>query len=178
MKSGRCYTNVVTVRSVSLLYFKQPMISATEVIEHVESLLLPILRDEGLEAVDIEFKRSGRRWLLRVSIDKEGGVTISDCERVSRELGQLLDVEDAIDHAYTLEVSSPGLTRRLKKREDFVRYAGRACRIVTSEQVDGRNDFSGIIGAVIGDSVEIQGELGIFTIPLCAIKKARLEFTL
>jgi ribosome maturation factor RimP len=154
------------------------MISQGEVIEHVESLLLPILRDEGLEAVDIEFRRTGQRWLLRLYIDREGGVTISDCERVSRELGQILDVEDVIDHAYTLEVSSPGLTRPLKKREDFVRYQGKTCKVVTREKVEGKNDFQGIINAVSDDSVEIQGELGVFTIPFCAIKKARLELTL
>jgi ribosome maturation factor RimP len=154
------------------------MRSEREVIEQVESLLLPILRDEGLESVDIEFIRSGRRWVLRLFIDKEGGVTISDCERVSREFGRLLDVEDIIDHAYTLEVSSPGLTRPLRKMEDFVRYRGKTCRIVTSEKVEGRTDFRGIINTVSSDSLEIQGELGVFTIPFCAIKKARLEFTL
>jgi ribosome maturation factor RimP len=154
------------------------MKSQGEVIEHVESLLLPILRELGLEAVDIEFKRSGKRWLLRLYIDREEGVTISDCERVSRELGRLLDVEDLIEHAYTLEVSSPGLTRPLRKREDFVRYHGKACRIVTREKVEGRNDIRGTIGAVTDDSVEIQGEFDVFTLPFCAIKKAHLEFTL
>ncbi len=154
------------------------MIFEEEIIGHVEKLLLPILREEAIDLADMEFKSSGKRWMLRIYIDRPGGVTIADCERVNRELGRILDVEDLIDHPYTLEVSSPGLTRQLKKREDFTRYKGRLCRIITKEKVYDRNEFKGKIRDVIDDKVEIEGKINVFTVPICAIKKANLEFEL
>ncbi len=98
--------------------------TAAEIVEQITRTVEPILQESALELVDVEFQPSGRRWLLRIYIDKEGGVTIADCERVSRELDRLLDVEDMIDHPYVLEVSSPGLTRRLRKKADFERVQG------------------------------------------------------
>jgi ribosome maturation factor RimP len=152
------------------------MISQKETVEKIEGVLTPILQEDGLELVEIEFRPSGKRWLLRIFIDKKGGVTIDDCARVSRELGRILDVDDILEHAYTLEVSSPGLTRPLKRIEDFERYKGRICKIVTREAIDDGNQFEGEIIDVQGDVVEIKGKLGIFTIPICAIKKAHLDY--
>jgi ribosome maturation factor RimP len=154
------------------------MISENEIIEKIESMLNPILAEESIELVELEFKPAGKRWALRIFIDKEGGVTLADCEKVNRELGRILDVEDFIDHPYTLEVSSPGLTRRLRKREDFARYKGKLCKIVTNERIDDKTEFSGKIVDVTDDKVEIKGKIDVFTIPLCAIKKANLEFEL
>ena len=154
------------------------MISERETIERIERILTPILEEESVELIDIEFRPSGKRWLLRIYIEKEGGVTISDCEKVNRELGRTLDVEDVLDHPYTLEVSSPGLTRPLKNIKDFERYTGKQCRIVTSKPVEGRNEFAGEIIGTTGDGVEIRGKSGVFTIPLCDIKKAHLDFGL
>lgn len=154
------------------------MVYEQEIIEKIESFLAPIVREEAVELVDVEFKPAGKRWVLRIFIDKEGGVTISNCEKVARELGRLLDVEDFIDHAYTLEVSSPGLTRALKKIEDFARYKGQRCKIVTNEPIEGRSEFKGEIVGVDDGKVEIKGKIGVFTIPICAIKKANLEFEL
>ena len=111
-------------------------------------------------------------------IDKEGGVTIDDCAYVSRELARYLDVADIIDHPYTLEVSSPGLTRQLKRSEDFMRNKGKRCRIITREAIEGKNEFAGEIGKTTVDEVEIKEKIGIFTIPIYAIKKAHLEFEL
>lgn len=152
------------------------MISATETIDKLHAIVAPILEERLLELVEIEFRPSGKRWLLRVFIDKEGGVTIADCEYVSRELSRILDVDDPIEHPYTLEVSSPGLTRALKGREDFVRFQGKSCRIITREAVEGKNEFVGKIVNVTGDDVVIQEKIDVFTIPICAIKKAHLEF--
>lgn len=152
------------------------MISATETIEKLEGIIASILSDRALELVDIEFHTSGKRWLLRVYIDKQRGVTIEDCEYVSRELSRILDVNDLIEHAYTLEVSSPGLTRALKKKEDFTRARGKKCRIIANRQVEGKLEFSGIIADVTDDEVVMQEKIGMFTIPICAIKKAHLEF--
>ena len=136
---------------------------------------MPIIREGNLELVEVEFRPSGKRWLLRIYIDKEGGVTIDDCAWVSRELGIVLDVEDIVDHPYRLEVSSPGLNRRLNRREDFVRYRGKRCRIITKESIAGRNEFTGEIRNITDDGVEISEKIDIFTIPICAIKRAHLE---
>lgn len=154
------------------------MLSERETIDQFRDILLPILQDYGLELVDIEFKPSGKRWLLRIYIDKEGGVTIADCERVSREFGRILDVEDIIDHSYSLEVSSPGLTRPLKTWEDFARNVGKLCRIVTRERIEGQNEFTGEIVRSTEKEVQIRGKIDVFTIPMYAIKKANLEFEL
>ena len=131
-----------------------------------------------MELVDIEFQPSGKRWLLRVYIDREGGVTIADCERVSRELSRTLDVEDLIEHPYALEVSSPGLMRQLKKRPDFERFKGRLCKIVTTTAIGGRTDFRGKIVGLEGDEVEIREKEDSYRIPLETIKKASLELEL
>ncbi|MDD3846022.1 MAG: ribosome maturation factor RimP [Syntrophorhabdaceae bacterium] len=152
------------------------MISATETIEKIKDIVAPILDERLLELVEIELRPSGKRWLLRIFIDKEGGVTIADCEYVSRELSRVLDVEDPIEQPYTLEVSSPGLTRSLKSREDFARFRGKKCRIITHEEVGGKREFLGTIVDAAGDEVTIEEKIGMFTIPICAIKKAHLEF--
>jgi ribosome maturation factor RimP len=149
-----------------------------ETLDKITLLARPIAQESSLELVDIEFRPSGKRWLLRVYIDREEGVTIADCERVSRELDRVLDVEEVIDHPYTLEVSSPGLTRQLKRRKDFERYKGRTCRIITALAVEGRNEFKGKIVEVAGEDVEVNDEKGGHRIPLSAIKRANLEFEL
>ena len=149
-----------------------------ETLDKITLLARPIAQESSLELVDIEFRPSGKRWLLRVFIDRGEGVTIADCERVSRELDRVLDVEEVIDHPYTLEVSSPGLTRQLKGREDFERYKGRTCRIITAPAIEGKNEFKGKIVEVAGDDVEVNDEKGGHRIPLSAIKRANLEFEL
>jgi ribosome maturation factor RimP len=149
-----------------------------ETLDKITLLARPIAQESSLELVDVEFRPSGKRWLLRVYIDRDEGVTIADCERVSRELDRVLDVEEVIDHPYTLEVSSPGLTRHLKRREDFERYKGRTCRIITALAIEGRNEFKGKIVEVAGEDVEVNDEKGGHRIPLSAIKRANLEFEL
>ena len=149
-----------------------------EIVERVTCAVEPILRESALELVDVEFRPAGKRWLLRIYMERQGGVTVGDCEWVSRELGRVLDVEDIIDHPYVLEVSSPGLTRALKKKGDFERSKGKTCRIVTASAMAGRNEFRGEIIAVTGDEVELQGERDVYRIPLGEIKKAHLEFEL
>jgi len=152
------------------------MVSERETIEKIERILTPILEEDCLELIDIEFRPSGKRWLLRIYIEKDGGVTISDCVKVNRELGRTLDIEDIVEHPYTLEVSSPGLTRPLKNINDFKRYIGKQCRIITLKQLQERNEFSGEIIRTTEDEVEIRGKIGVFTIPICDIKKAHLDF--
>lgn len=145
----------------------------------VEGILTPLLEAEGFSLADVEYKREQGGWVLRVFIDKEGGVTLDDCAQVSREFGQLLDMEDIIPTSYHLEVSSPGLDRPLKKEEDFIKYSGRKVRIKTKEQVSGRRNFK---GALLGYSegkvmVKVEGS-EVFTIPFTSILKANLEIEL
>jgi ribosome maturation factor RimP len=149
------------------------------ILLRVESILGPLLDSEGLSLVDVEYAREQGGWVLRVLIDKEGSVTLDDCARVSREFGQLLDVEDIIPTSYHLEVSSPGLDRPLKKEEDFIKYSGRRVRIKTKEQVSGRRNFKGaLLGCTEGKvMVKVEGS-EIFAIPFSSILKANLEIEL
>ncbi len=162
------------------------MAETQQIVERITRLVEPIVRDELLDLVEVEFVPTGGRWLLRIYMDKEGGVTIGDCERVSREVERALDVEDLIDHPYTLEVSSPGLTRKLKKKSDFERYRGRRCKIITSSLLESRSEFQGEIAEVTEEDVEIRTpirtktgtRIDVHKIPFCAIRKAHLEFEL
>ena len=149
------------------------------ILLRVESILEPLLDAEGISLVDVEYTREQGGWILRVFIDKDGNVTLDDCARVSREFGQLLDVEDIIPTSYHLEVSSPGLDRPLKKEEDFIKYSGRRVRIKTKEQVSGRRNFKGaLLGCTEGQvMVKVEGS-EIFAIPFSAILKANLEIEL
>ena len=105
-------------------------------VEELVDLTTPILEDAGYELVDLEFKQDGSEWFLRIFIDKEGGVLLDDCAIVSREISALLEVEDIIDRAYRLEVSSPGIDRPLKRPEDFERFAGERIKIKTLDLID------------------------------------------
>src|SRR4030066_246181 len=93
-----------------------------EIVDRLRAMAEPILLGERMELVDIEYRRESKGWVLRLYIDKEGGVTLDDCTRISQEVGRSLDVEDFISTPYTLEVSSPGLARPLKKEKDFMKY--------------------------------------------------------
>ena len=97
-----------------------------EIADRVKALADPILFNEGMELVDIEYRRESRGWVLRLYLDKEGGVTLDDCTRISQEVGRTLDVEDVLETPYTLEVSSPGLTRRLKNRKRLHEISGKS----------------------------------------------------
>jgi ribosome maturation factor RimP len=155
------------------------MTTAALVMERVRTLLLPLFQAEGIELVDVEFRREGRGWVLRVYLDRPGGVTLDDCQRVSEQVGDLLDVEDLIDYPYTLEVSSPGLDRPLKTPEDFIRFTGRLVRLTTAAPIAGQRRFRGRLeGYREGQVILAQDHGPIFLIPYEAILKARLEVEL
>ena len=144
--------------------------------ERVREFAGRVAAERGLELVHVEFAGAGRSTVLRVFIDKEGGVTHEDCSEVSLHLGTLLDVEDFIHSAYTLEVSSPGLERGLYRREDYERFAGQLARIKSREAVNGQRNFRGRILSVEGDAVEFDDRTsGRVLVPLAAITKANLE---
>jgi len=134
--------------------------------------LLPVME---LELFDVQFRREGHGWVLRVFIDSEAGVTLEHCSKVSRELGRYLDVEDFIDHAYHLEVSSPGLERPLRSVEDFRRYCGRKARVKVHEAVDGEKVFEGMIEKIEDELIYLRLDDGR-SIPFSfeKINKARL----
>ena len=111
--------------------------------EKVMPLLEPIVAEKKLELVDLEFVKEGANWYLRVYIDKEGGVSIDDCEAVSRELEAKLDTEDPIEQAYILEVSSPGIDRPLKKEADFEKFSGDIIDIKLYKALDGKKQYQG-----------------------------------
>jgi ribosome maturation factor RimP len=152
---------------------------AEDLIERLTALAQPILEEEGLELVELEFKRGAKRSLLRLFIDKPGGVTLDDCSLLSSQLGDLLDVEDLIPHRYILEVSSPGATRRLKRPEDYERSVGRLIDITTREPVEGQTHLTGRLLAYADGRVSLDvPSKGQVTIGLEAIERARLEVEL
>lgn len=153
-----------------------------DICERVSAIARPILDSMRLELVEIEYRRSGREAILRLFIDKEGGVTLDDCAEVSRDLSAILDVEDFIPCNYNLEVSSPGLDRPLKTQADYDRFAGRLVKIRTYEPFaddDGnrRKTFLGILEGFADGVVRIKLQEGqTASIPLERIAKANLEF--
>ncbi len=145
-------------------------------IEGIKVLVGPVIRSLGMELVDIEFAKGGPKWYLRLFIDKEGGVTLDDCEQVSYHVGEVLDVEDIISHSYILEVSSPGLDRPIKRLEDYDRFKGKLVKIKTYEPIEGGKVFIGRIVGTEGNIVKISEEVkGIIKgIPSEKIASARL----
>lgn len=145
------------------------------VIEQVTALAEPVVRDLDLELFDVEYVREGNTWYLRIFIDKEKGVDLDDCARASAALSRILDAKDLIPQAYLLEVSSPGLERPLKTRQDYFRYQGKLVSIETSRAIQGFTQFTGILADVDDDQgVELTWEKNRITIPWPAIKKAHL----
>ena len=128
--------------------------------ERTEKLLGPILEENHFELVDVEYVKEGQNWYLRAYIDKEGGITVDDCEIVNRALGDLLDEEDFIEDSYILEISSPGLGRPLKKERDFARSLGEEVEIRTYRMVNKQKEFRGILKAYDKDTVTIEEEEG------------------
>ncbi|MGZ4811419.1 MAG: ribosome maturation factor RimP [Terriglobales bacterium] len=126
-------------------------------LEHVRQIAERVTASQGLELVDLEFRGGGKARLLRLFIDKPGGVTHEDCAFVSRELGTILDVEDAIPGgSYTLEVSSPGLDRKLVKAADYERFAGNRVRVSTREPVEGNRHFDGQLRGLRDGRVAVE----------------------
>jgi len=144
--------------------------------ERVREIAARTAAERGLELVHVELARTGRLRTLRVFIDKPGGVTHEDCSEVSHHLSTVLDVEDFIHEAYTLEVSSPGLERGLYRREDYERFAGQLARMRSREAVDGQRNFRGrIVGVEGADVVFDDRTTGRVLVPVESIVKANLE---
>ena len=126
--------------------------------QQTEALLLPIVESHGFELVDVEYVKEGGTWYLRAYIDKPGGITVDDCEVVSRAFSDILDEKDYIDDTYIFEVSSPGLGRPLKKEKDFQRSIGEEVEIRTYRAIDRQKEFIGILVEYDKDTVTIEYE--------------------
>ena len=136
------------------------MAKANNIEAKVMPLLEPIVEANGLELVDLEFVKEGVNWYLRVYIDKDGGVNIDDCERVSRALEAKLDEHDPIEQAYILEVSSPGIDRPLKKESDFVKYQGEIIDVKLYKAQDGSKQYQGKLLGLEEGVLSIEEENG------------------
>ena len=143
--------------------------------ERVKAIALPLLKEQGLELLEVQYRREQHGWILRLVIDRPGGVSLEDCVAVSRELSQILDIEDFIDQAYNLEVSSPGLDRPLKSLADFQRFKGRMAKVVTSEPLAGEHVFIGRIQKTEGESIVLEVGRREVVIPFTQVARARLE---
>ena len=146
-----------------------------EVIERVHRLVGSVFLSEGLELVEVEYRREARGWVLRLYVDKEGGITLDDCAKISREIGRNLDVEDLIATPYIFEVSSPGLTRPLKTEKDFMKYRDRLVKVRTNQPVENRRQFMGRLRGVGEERIQIEVDGKVFLVPLSFIAKANLD---
>jgi ribosome maturation factor RimP len=148
-----------------------------DVKQRILHLAMQIADEQGVEIFDIELL-GRRKFLLRVIVDKEGGVTLDDCEHFSKSLGAVLDIENPFLGSYTLEVSSPGLDRPLRSINDFKKNKGKLGRIITVEEIDNQKFFVGRILEVSNDSVKLLVNKREIDIPFVKISKARLEVEL
>ena len=151
--------------------------SKKEIYEQkAEALVSPIVEKYGFELVDVEYVKEGGSFYLRAYIDKPGGITVDDCETVSREFSDKLDEADFIEEAYIMEVSSPGLGRPLKKEKDFKRSIGKEVEIRTYRPIDREKEFYGILKAYDENSVTIDCEEKERTFQKAEIALIRLAF--
>lgn len=144
-------------------------------MQGLDELFEPVVESMGYELVGVEFSGGASHGTLRVYIDREEGVSIDDCASISHQISAILDVEEPIQQAYDLEVSSPGLDRPLFKATDFERFSGQQVKIKMSTGLDGRRNFKGVLQGVIDSrliKVEVDGE--VFQLPLTDIGKANL----
>ena len=142
--------------------------------EKILGLVEPVVESERMEVVDVECLRGPTSWMVRIYIDREGGVTLEDCAMISGEVGDILDIHETPPGPYDLEISSPGLDRPLKRERDFLRCKGKKAKVVVREPIDGLNQCIGLIEDVNQESVTLRTDHGIIEIPFTRMKKARL----
>lgn len=146
------------------------------IADEVSKLVEPILAGIGFELVEVEYLMHYGRWVLRVYVDKEGGVTIDDCASVSSELGDLIDVKEFIQHPYILEVSSPGLDRPLKKEKDFIQAIGKKVKIRMANPQMGRRNFSGYLYDFREEVLYLRVDNREVLLPWRDVEKANLVY--
>ena len=168
----------------------KPADTTTGTLDRVREIAERVARSFGLDVFDVQFRREAAGWVLRVIIDRPAGlepvearpgapadsISVAECARVSRDLSALLDVEDPLDRAYTLEVSSPGLDRPLRHEADYRRFTGRLAKIVVAPPIGGQGHFAGRLQGVDEGHVVLSGPGGkVQRIPIGAITRGRLD---
>jgi ribosome maturation factor RimP len=145
-----------------------------QVVAAIEEYAVAVLEKMGMELFEVQFRREGHGWVVRLYIDREEGVTLDDCAAVSREIATWLEVEDLIEHAYHLEVSSPGLERPLRKMKDFARFVGRKAKVKLREPLNEQKVFIGMIDQVDEKTVVLVVDEKPVSLLFDNIAKARL----
>ncbi|MGL5049392.1 MAG: ribosome maturation factor RimP [Fusobacteriaceae bacterium] len=149
--------------------------SSVNVVEKVEKLVMPILKDMALELVDIEYMQDGGYWYLRIFIERENGeISLGDCATLSNKIDE--DVDKLIEEKFFLEVSSPGVERPLKKIEDFIRFTGENIRVALKHKLEDKKNFDGVLKAVKDDVIVLETNEKELEIPLKEIRKANIIF--
>lgn len=155
------------------------MVGMSGIPERIEKEIEKVVASEGLELVHIEYRKQGRIYLLRIDIDKEGGVNLEDCENISHQVSAYLDVDDVIPTEYELQVSSPGLDRKFYRDSDYQKFIGRLVRVKTSRAIRGLHVIVGRLKDFNGTSVVVTDPVmkkdPDYEIPLADIKETRLE---
>jgi ribosome maturation factor RimP len=148
------------------------------VADRIEEIARRVAEPEGLEVVEVEVKGGGNNRFVRISIDKPEGVTHGDCENVSQQVGTILDVEDIVPGShYTLEVSSPGVERKLIKPQDYQRFQGKKAKITLREPIEGRRNWEGTLAGLEDGAVALETEPGTTVrFPIEQVQKANLKF--
>ncbi len=150
-----------------------------ELPERVENEIRQIVESEGFELVHVDYKPQGRGYLLRLDIDKDGGITLDDCQLASQQVSALLDVEDPIPGVYELQVSSPGLDRKFYRDSDYEKFQGRLVRVKTNQAIGGLHVIIGRLESYDGGKIVVvdpKSKRGVsYEIPMEAIKETRLE---
>jgi ribosome maturation factor RimP len=143
--------------------------------KELEGLITPVIEQEGGELVDLQWRREGHRWMLRLFLDKPAGLTLDDCEYFSNRVGALLDEKDCITESYVLEVSSPGLDRVVKKDKDFARFAGKPVKLKLKLPENGQRRWSGVLRGLDEGKVAVQVGAELKKWPREGIEEVRLD---
>ena len=150
--------------------------TTSPIIKEVSDLIEPVLDEIGIELVDIEYLFEQGRWILRIYVDTSEGITLDRCARVSREIDDLIEVKDIIQQGYVLEVSSPGLNRRLKKEKDFQRGVGKNIRIRMATPIEGQRNFRGSLQSFKDGILCLSVKDDLILLPYGDIEKANLVY--
>ena len=145
-------------------------------VEQIEQVTGPVLQEHGAEPVDVQFVHEHGQWVLRFFLDKTGGITLDDCATISEHISRILDAADVIKQRYSLEVSSPGINRPLKKESDYQRFVGERVDVTLYAPLNGRRHFKGTLQSISAGVVVVEeAPQQSFALPLADIAKARLD---
>ena len=169
-KTGRFKDKTPAPRPEGVVYLKKP----EDIVAKAWELAEPLCLSEGMELVHVEFQRESGGRILRLYIDKPGGITVDDCATVSSQLGDMLDIKLDTEFPYTLEVSSPGIDRPLSKFSDFKKFAGNIAKIRTACPINGQKNFKGILRGVLDENIILQTDTETVMIPFRDITKAKI----